>query len=172
MALKVRTVKVSDEMWERWQARAAVDSTSVAALIIMSMEGQAPGPSEADLGDAVRQIVAAKDQEIAWLKGRITFLESEKDITKGLFDQQIAASEQMQARIAELEKAIAVKPASALAAKSAIASLRYDPKMKAVEPTADGKGLVAAVLPVTGTEFPARPVYLRGQDPAKGKGKR
>lgn len=41
------------------------------------------------------------------------------------------------------------------------------PSMTRIEPKP-----VAAVLPVTGTEFPARPVYLRGQDPAKGKGKR
>lgn len=38
------------------------------------------------------------------------------------------------------------------------------PSMTRIEPKP-----VAAVLPVTGTEFPARPVYLRGQGPAKGK---
>jgi hypothetical protein len=106
MALKVRTMKLDDATWERWQARAAVASTSVAALIVQSMEGQASGPSEGDLADAISQIVAAKDQEIASLKDRIAFLESEKDITKGLFDQQIAASERMQAKINELEEAI------------------------------------------------------------------
>lgn len=57
MALKVRTIKVSDEMWERWQARAAVGSTSVAALIITSMEGQQPGPP--DFTDAITQQQAA-----------------------------------------------------------------------------------------------------------------
>lgn len=48
-------------------------------------------------------------------------------------------------------------------------TMRRNPAMKAVKPTADGSKLVAAVLPVTGTEFPARPVYLCGQEPGKGK---
>lgn len=50
-------------------------------------------------------------------------------------------------------------------------ALRADPTMKAVIDHGGELKPVAKVLPVTGTEFPARPVYLRGQAPAKGKGK-
>jgi hypothetical protein len=39
VALKLRTIKIDDEMWARWQARAKAIGISVTALIIQQMEG-------------------------------------------------------------------------------------------------------------------------------------
>lgn len=48
MALKVRAIKISDEMWERWQARARASDgkNSVASLIIASMESAGANDTE------------------------------------------------------------------------------------------------------------------------------
>jgi len=58
MALKVRTFRLDDETWARWQARAAEGKTSVSGLIFASVEG-----------------AAAKDAEIAALTVRVVSLE-------------------------------------------------------------------------------------------------
>jgi hypothetical protein len=131
-------MRLDGETLDRWKVRASIASSSVAALIIQSMEGQAPGPSADDLSQAAQQILATKD-----------------------------------ARIAELEKLIGerriiVAGGQARGKTAAIATLRADPAMKAVEPTSDGKSLLPATLPVL-TKFPPRQTYLRGQAPTKGK---
>lgn len=75
-----------------------------------------------------------------------------------------------------------VPPSKPVPLPPPLRAIRGDPAMKAVEPldieaakrnairrALDDPKPVASLLPLTGTEFPARPVYLRGQDPGKGK---
>lgn len=177
MALKVRTMKLDDATWERWQAEAKAAGISVAALIAKRMEA---GPTVAKAKvKALEADIVAIDKSVA----RVTKLTGERDAARDDLAQALSDIERLRAtcdvyldkikradaRIAGLE---AGQSSSKLAAKHAVAALRSDPAMKAV--VADGGELkpVASVLPVTGTEFPARPVYLRGQTPDKGKGKR
>lgn len=177
MALKVRTMKLDDATWERWQAEAKAAGISVAALIAKRMEA-GPAVAKAKV-KALEADIAALDKSVA----RVTKLTGERDAARDDLAQALSDIERLRAtcdvyldkikradaRIAGLE---AGQSSSKLAAKQAVAALRSDPAMRAV--VVDGGELkpVASVLPVTGTEFPARPVYLRGQTPDKGKGKR
>lgn len=107
MALKVRTMKLDDATWERWQARAAVASTSVAALIIASMEG----------AEAAHSVIDGLKACVEPLRDRVL------ELTKAI--------QAKDARIAVLEREIIAraKPIS-----GALAALRADPAMKAIDP--------------------------------------
>lgn len=107
MALKVRTMKLDNATWERWQVRAAVASTSVAALIIASMEG----------AEAAHSVIDGLKACVEPLRDRVL------ELTKAI--------QAKDARIAALEREIIAraKPIS-----GALAALRADPAMKAIDP--------------------------------------
>ena len=120
---------------EAWKARAAIGGTSVASLIVQSME--------ASRIDAQSLAVA---------------------LTKS--EAEVAA---LQTDVANLKRELAKRP---IATRAVIQPMDLEAaKRNAIRRPLTDPPVVASVLPVTGTEFPGRPVYLRGQAPAKSKGK-
>lgn len=188
MALKVRTMKLDDATWERWQARAAVASTSVAALIIQSMEASRIDPqslavalTDADGAiDGLRTQIVSKNAEIARLKEMVellTFADGAKGKQVLEFSDALTAANE---KITELNAMLA--KAKQKPVNPAIATLRADPAMKAIDLTvhhSSGPVLKSAVPKKVRGE--AQPFFkpgqraaldVVGQAPTKGKGKR
>lgn len=110
-------MRLDGGMLEQWKARAAIASTSIAALIIAAMEGQAPGPTVEDLSQATQQAILAKDQEMAALKKALATAKAVRPAKAGavpVLHRQIKGLEatvDAQAKhIAKLEGAIASGP--------------------------------------------------------------
>lgn len=146
---EVVTLRVPNALAAEWRTAAEKGGVTVGAMVIdLAMRGRRLSAK------VVAPVETSADDTLGVLK------------LCGEIDGLTKAVAVKDAKIAELERLIAAR------AKPVVAALRSDPAMKAV--VADGGELkpVALVLPVTGTEFPARPVYLRGQTLDKGKGKR
>lgn len=102
-------MRVPNAVLEAWKARAVIASTSVASLIIQSMEGPAPGPdAPVELRDSLTLALATKDAEIARL-GKVV-VSQQKIISKIPPDEVLsdlrASIAAKDAKIDQLEQAI------------------------------------------------------------------